>query len=230
MTRTCFAIALLLLCARAPHRADAQEAPVAGPTLVPAQAPSEPAPPPPPVTPDEPAANDPLALDPAPAGPSSLSPAPVAPVQNPGAPVAFIGDGGAFMPQRRGISWDLHLEGGLGVALRNDLPDTFFGRARAGLLIMHEPYLYAFGPSIEVGGLTGLGFGGQLDAIHLTSGMSLELGAAFAATDEAVIHASLGYALFAVEWQHRFASDSADALMFKLRIPIGIAYFLISNR
>lgn len=139
-------------------------------------------------------------------------------------------DGSMLLPQRRGVSWDAQLEGGLGIALRNDLPHSWFGRARVGMLVVHEPLIFAFGPTVEVGGLIGLGVGGQVDLIHLATGMSLEAGGAAAASDELVTHLSLGYSIFGLEWQHRFARQSADALMFRLRVPVGVIAFLWSHR
>lgn len=139
-------------------------------------------------------------------------------------------DGSLVLPQLRGVSWDAQLEGGLGIALRNHLPHAWLGRARVGMLVMHEPLIFAFGPTVELGGLTGLGVGGQVDLIHLATGMSLEAGGAAAASDELVTHLTLGYAIFGLEWQHRFARQSADALMFRLRVPVGVIAFLWRHR
>jgi len=151
-------------------------------------------------------------------------------VPSAGAPAQFIGDGAAFLPQRRGASWDFQLEGGFAVALKNDLPHHWFGRARAGMLILHEPLLLAFGPTIELGGLVGLGVGGQLDIVDLATGMSIEAGGAFATDGAFVSHVSLGYALFGLEWQQRFGEGSAAALVFKLRVPIGWVVYASTHR
>lgn len=147
----------------------------------------------------------------------------------PGAPVQFIGDGAAFLPQRRGISWDFQIEGGWAASLKNELPHHLFGRARAGMLIMHEPQMYAFGPTFELGGLIGSGVGGQIDIIQLATGFSLEAGAAVSLNGFLVSHLSLGYALLGVEWQQRFGSDHAAALLFKLRLPVGAFVYLTTH-
>jgi hypothetical protein len=97
------------------------------------------------------------------------------------------------------------------------------------MLVMHEPWIVAFGPTVEVGGLTAAGIGGQLDVIHLATGLSVEAGAAFS-MDAPVSHASIGYAVLGIEWQHRFAPERADALMFRLRVPIGVAVYLWTHR
>lgn len=134
------------------------------------------------------------------------------------------------LPQRRGVSWDAQIEGGAGLPLHHDLPHAWFARARVGMLVMHEPWIVAFGPIGEIGGLSGLGVGGQLDLIHLATGLSIEAGSAFAAKSSNVTHVSIGYATVALEWQHHFARESADCLMFKLRIPIGVAAYLWTHR
>jgi len=148
----------------------------------------------------------------------------------PGAPVQFIGDGASFLPQRRGISWDLQIEGGWAASLKNELPHHWFGRARAGMLFLAEPQMYAFGPTFELGGLIGSGVGGQIDIIQLATGFSLEAGAAVSFDGVVVSHLSLGYALLGVEWQQRFGSAHAAALLFKLRIPVGAFVYLTTHR
>jgi hypothetical protein len=144
--------------------------------------------------------------------------------------VQFIGDGASFLPQRRGISWDFQIEGGWAASLKNELPHHWFGRARAGMLFLAEPQMYAIGPTFELGGLIGSGVGGQIDVIQLATGFSLEAGAAVSFDGFLVSHLSLGYALFGVEWQQRYGSAPAAALLFKLRIPVGAFVYLTTHR
>ena len=165
------------------------------------------------------------------AGAPATGSAPVTPAASPTtAPMQFVGDGSAFLPQRRGVQLDFQVEGGAGFAIRNELPHAPFLRARLGMLIVREPWILAFGPTFELGGMAGLGVGGQLDFIHLASGWSVELGAAYAVRDRAVFSASLGYAIFGIEWQHLFAEQDADAILFKVRIPVGVFLFLLNHR
>lgn len=148
-------------------------------------------------------------------------------------PVAtqFIGDGAAFLPQRRGIQLDFQIEGGAGLALRGELDYTLFGRARLGMLIVREPIVFAFGGTFELGGTIGIGVGGQLDFIHLASGWSLNLGGAYSLQDRAAaVSASIGYAILGIEWQHHFSDRDSDAIFFKVRIPVGVFLFLLNHR
>ena len=146
------------------------------------------------------------------------------------APMQFIGDGAVFLPRRSGVSWDFQIEGGWAASLKNELPHHWFGRARAGMLILYEPLLAAFGPTFELGGLIGSGVGGQLDLVNISAGYSIEAGGAFAFDGAFVSHLSIGFALFGVEWQQRFGDGAAAAILFKLRIPVGAFVYLATHR
>jgi len=55
----------------------------------------------------------------------------------------------------------------------------------------------------------------------------LRVGLSYVRGDDWMTRASLGFAIFSLEWQHRLAVwEPRNALMFQLRLPIGIYCFL----
>jgi hypothetical protein len=126
----------------------------------------------------------------------------------------------------RGVSWDLQLEGGGGLGLNGSLDDNFIGRIRAGGLLADEPWIFNLGVTGELGGLASRGVGAALEVNHF-GGPWIRAGASYVRGDAIMSRASLGFAIFSVEWQHRFrAWEPDDALMFQVRIPIGIWWFV----
>ncbi len=168
------------------------------------------------------------AAAPAPAAAPAAQPV-VAPAATAAATPTTTATAGNGMAARSAEGFDLQLEGGVGLALQGDLEDELFARARIGGLMVREPLILALGIIGEVGGLSELGIGAQLDIIHLWSGFSLELGAVYARGGGAVVHASVGYQIFGVEWQHHTRDDvpSSDALFAKIRVPLGVIFLLM---
>ncbi len=138
-------------------------------------------------------------------------------------------DGGG-PPLRHGRQFDFQLEGAIGFAAHGTLPTALFARARAGMLLVQDPLVLALGPVFELGGMAGLGVGGQVDLIHLANGLSLEVSAVYAQRSRAVVSVSVGYAIINVEWQHLFDHENGDAIFFKLRLPVGVFLFLLNHR
>jgi hypothetical protein len=126
----------------------------------------------------------------------------------------------------RGFSWDLQIEGGAGFGLDGRLPDIVVGRLRAGALLANEPLIYNLGITGELGGLASRGVGAELEVNHF-GGPWARAGLSYVRGDDWMTRLSLGFAIFSVEWQHRLASwEPRNALMFQLRLPIGIYCFL----
>ena len=126
----------------------------------------------------------------------------------------------------KGWSWDLQIEGGLGFGLDGRLPDIALGRLRAGALLADEPLIYNLGITGELGGLASRGAGVEMEVNHF-GGPWLRAGFSYLRGDDWMTRASLGFAIFSLEWQHRLASrEPRNALMFQLRLPIGIYHFL----
>jgi hypothetical protein len=126
----------------------------------------------------------------------------------------------------RGFSWDLQIEGGLGFGLDARLPDIALGRLRAGALLADEPLIYNLGITGELGGLASRGVGAEIEVNHF-GGPWIRAGFSHVRGDDWMTRLSLGFAIFSVEWQHRLASwTPRHALMFQLRLPIGIYCFL----
>jgi hypothetical protein len=134
-----------------------------------------------------------------------------------------------IMPEEllvRGLSWDLQIEGGAGFGLDARLPDIVVGRLRVGALLANEPLIYNLGITGELGGLASRGAGAELEVNHF-GGPWLRVGICYVRGDDWMTRASLGFAIFSLEWQHRLASwEPRNALMFQLRLPIGIYCFL----
>lgn len=124
--------------------------------------------------------------------------------------------------RNRRILPDLQFEAGGGAELRGDLIRHYLVRARLGALLPVDPWVFGAGLTGEVGGAVELGAGAVLDAIHLESGFSFEVGTAYGRADGALVRAGLGWSVFGLEYQHLFASAPIDALFFKVRVPLGI--------
>lgn len=166
------------------------------------------------------------AVQAAPAVPAETEPPQNATVEASGAPAQVTG----WIPRLRGITWDVQLEGGIGLQLADDVVFIGFGRLRGGLLWLLEPWLLFAGVTGEVGRLANYGVGAQLEVAHTENGMSGQLGMTYADGARGIFHASVGYALLNLEWQHDFGGRYAsNALFLKLRVPIGALAALLSR-
>jgi hypothetical protein len=126
----------------------------------------------------------------------------------------------------KGFSWDLQLEGGAGFGIGDRVDDTFLGRIRAGALLADEPLIYNLGLTGELGGLASRGVGAAIEVNHF-GGPWIRAGLSYVRGDDWMTRASLGFAIFSLEWQHRFAAwQPRNALMFQVRLPIGIFFFV----
>jgi len=122
----------------------------------------------------------------------------------------------------RGFAPDAQLAGGGGFALRKPLDNGFLARARLGILYAGEPWIVNLGATLEVGALARFGVGGELE-LNVAHGFFGYAGLAHVQGDRLMLHAGLGWLVFAVEWQHRFERTlPRDALMFEVRVPLGI--------
>jgi len=122
----------------------------------------------------------------------------------------------------RGLAPDAQLTGGGGFAFAKPLDNPFLGRAPAGLMYLDSSFMVSLGPTLEVGALAKLGVGGELE---ITAGPRLFGNIGVARVDDAqwMSHATLGWFVFGLEWQHLFASDvPRDALLFGVRLPLGL--------
>lgn len=119
------------------------------------------------------------------------------------------------------LTWDLLLEGAAGFPLHGKVANTFFGRARAGVLWIGGASAVAFGPTLIGGGITDWGAGAEAEVFSMRTGLSMQVGGGYLDGNSGELHVSLNYALLGIEWQHRFAPSDSDALFFKLRVPVG---------
>jgi hypothetical protein len=128
----------------------------------------------------------------------------------------------------RGFWPDVALAFGAGIGLGHALDTPVFGRLRVGALYAYEPLVVNLGVSAELGALAGRGFGAELELNHF-GGPFVQLGLDRVTDRDFMTHAMLGFSLFGLEWQHRLDSSPSDALLFVLRAPIGIWWFLLKN-
>jgi hypothetical protein len=129
----------------------------------------------------------------------------------------------------QGLAPDLHIQGGLGLGLGRSLANNFLGRVRLGGLYAYEPWIVDLGLTLELGGLAELGVGGELELNHF-GGLFGQLAFARVEDDAWLSHVAVGYTIFGVEWQHRFAQARADdALLFCVRVPLGLWWFLVRH-
>jgi hypothetical protein len=116
--------------------------------------------------------------------------------------------------------------GGIGVG--NSLDTNVFTRLRLGVLYAYEPWLGNFGVCGELGALAERGAGLELELNHF-GGPWGQVGASRVLRSQWMGHLALGFAVFGVEWQHRFGAEPSDAVLFLLRAPIGIWWFLLHD-
>jgi hypothetical protein len=129
-----------------------------------------------------------------------------------------------------GFAPDAQLVGGLGIGFGHGLGNPFLGRARLGALYAHEPWIANLGLSLELGALAQRGIGGEFE-LNSWGGLFAGVGLARVEGNEWMGHLSVGYTNFGLEFQHRFSQARPSyALLFEVRVPIGIWWFLVGRR
>jgi hypothetical protein len=124
-----------------------------------------------------------------------------------------------------GVWPDIALSVGAGIGVDTLLDSNAFARLRAGALFAFEPWVLNVGATGEVGALAELGAGLELELNHMT-GPWLQINASRVEPGRFMGHVGLGYFVFGVEWQHAFGEARADAVLFVLRLPIGLLWFM----
>lgn len=124
-----------------------------------------------------------------------------------------------------GIWPDISLSVGAGIGIDEALDSNVFVRLRLGGLFAFEPWVLNLGATGELGALAEWGAGVELELNHM-SGPWLQVNAARVEHDRFMGHLGLGYFVFGVEWQHAFGDEPADAVLFVLRLPIGLLWFM----
>jgi hypothetical protein len=121
---------------------------------------------------------------------------------------------------------DAQLTGGVGFGVPEHLQNPFLGRVRLGALYAREPWIGAAGLTCELGALGKLGFGAELE-LDTWSGWFAELGLARVSDEHFQTHATLGFTVFGIEWEHRFAdARPSDAVLLEVRLPLGMWWFM----
>jgi hypothetical protein len=128
----------------------------------------------------------------------------------------------------KGFWPDLALELGAGFGLGQRLATPVLGRVRLGALYAYEPLILNLGISGELGALARRGLGVELEINHF-GGVWLQGGFERVRGDDWMTHATLGFSVVGVEWQHRFNDRPDNALLFVVRAPLGIISFLLHD-
>lgn len=123
---------------------------------------------------------------------------------------------------------DAALSFGGGIGAGNDLDTHVFGRLRLGALYAYEPWVVNLGITGELGALAERGAGAELEVNHF-GGPWAQFGLSRVLDAQWMSHVALGFAVFGVEWQHRLGTPSRHAVLFLLRAPIGIWWFLLED-
>ena len=128
-------------------------------------------------------------------------------------------------PPIAGVWPDIALTVGAGIGIDEPLAANVLARLRLGALFAYEPWVLNLGVTGELGALAEHGLGLELELNHM-SGPWLQLNASRVEPGRFMGHVGLGYFVFGVEWQHAFGDAPQDAVLFVLRLPIGILWFL----
>ncbi len=124
-----------------------------------------------------------------------------------------------------GFGPDLQIAGGVGVGLRQRLDNPFLARVRLGGLVAFEPHWLSAGVTLEVGALSELAVGGEVE-LNRFNGFFVNAGIKHAKHERLTTHLGAGYMIFAAEWQHAFESPRpTDALLLTVRFPLGFWWF-----
>lgn len=124
-----------------------------------------------------------------------------------------------------GIWPDMALSVGAGIGVDEVLDSNVFLRLRLGGLLAFEPWVLNLGVTGELGALAEWGAGVELELNHM-SGPWLQINASRVEHERFMGHLGLGYFVVGVEWQHAFGDEPDDAVLFVLRLPIGLLWFM----
>jgi len=162
------------------------------------------------------------------------------------APRRAISIGEALAASRRsGWSWDAQADLGLRILpnrLRNKQPRrgwpfkafdwgkrdpaiAFAGRLSAGGLLLAEPWVLTLGASGSFGGLGTASIGIIGEVTHLWTGLWGQFEPAWTFGRGVRFAVAAGYSVFGVEYRAA-PRDDVHAVLLKIRIPLGLIYFV----
>jgi hypothetical protein len=121
-----------------------------------------------------------------------------------------------------GLGPDAELTGGGGLGIGGKLENPFLARVRVGALYAHQPWIANLGVTLELGALGRFGLGGEFE-LNFGRGFFGNVGVARVEGNPWMSHVGVGFMIFGLEWQHRYARERPrDALMLFVRMPLGI--------
>lgn len=143
--------------------------------------------------------------------------------------------------RRSGTSWDLEIEIGVRILpeffglLGWDIGDLkykpshwFYSRVRVGYLVLNEPWYLSVGPTVVVGGLGDYSFGIQGVMTNIYDGYWSSFEVAWSIQRNLKFSLGCGLGIFGFEWTSTLA-PAGHAILFKIRLPLGLIYFVKSR-
>jgi len=132
---------------------------------------------------------------------------------------------------RAGIGLDLDLAGGVRVHAA-DGADTraWLTRARAGVLLFHEPSFISLGIAGQLGPLASSSVGVELAYSEVVNGLTAQVGAfPLDSIGGTIVEGQLGWTVFAAEYQRRVSGprDGDQAFFVVVHAPLGIIYQML---
>jgi len=132
---------------------------------------------------------------------------------------------------RAGIGLDLDLAGGVRVHAA-DGADTraWLTRARAGVLLFHEPSFISLGIAGQLGPLASSSLGVELAYSEVVNGLTAQVGAfPLDSIGGTIVEGQLGWTVFAAEYQRRVSGprDGDQAFFVVVHAPLGIIYQML---
>jgi hypothetical protein len=125
---------------------------------------------------------------------------------------------------------DISLSLGGGIGINGALDSNLHAALRLGALFAFQPWVINVGINGQLGALARRGVGGEVELNYLR-GPFLQFGYDKVAGGDFMTRATIGFAVFGIQWQHRLAATKPDnALLFLLRLPFGIGWFFLNDQ
>ncbi len=134
---------------------------------------------------------------------------------------------------KRLLTWDANIDGAYGYIFGSKKTDSGFVRARGGLLWVRDPNFFSLGLTYELSPESVATVGVQGEAMHLDSGMWIQVGGQLdlehKARPSGIV--AVGWSILGVETQVRSYEGFgvAPAVFGKLRIPLGVIGFALTT-
>ena len=134
---------------------------------------------------------------------------------------------------RHGIAFDLDVAGGVRVdAGSGDRTRSWFGRARAGVLLFDEPNFLSLGIAGQLGPLDSSALGLEAQFVEVFHGFSAQVGVfPVDSIGGTTLEGQLGWAVLGVEYQRRVSGplDGDHAIVLLVQVPLGVLWQMLHD-